>query len=149
MSSTLGVFLDAYLGSRDDIKPGSKLVYGHTRRCLIEFFGGGKPLRSITEDDAQQWRRYLTAQGLSEATVCKRCQNAKVFFHVVVKKKLMPENPFSERDSGSKANAGQQRFTSREDAQKVLDASAECRVAADLRPGAVWGASERRARRCS
>lgn len=93
MSSTLGAFLDAYLGSRDDIKLGSKLVCGHTRRCLIEFFGGGKPLRSITEDDAQQWRRYLTAQGLSEATVCKRCQNARAFVNVVVKKKLIPAPP--------------------------------------------------------
>jgi len=121
VSSTLGAFLDGYLGSRDDLKPGSRLVYGHTRRCLIEFFGADKPLRAIMEDDATRWRKYLTEQGLSEATVCKRCQNAKVFFGVAVKKKLIPGNPFSELDSGSKANASRQRFISREDAQKVLD----------------------------
>ena len=122
ISSTLGDFLDGYLNSRDDLKPGSKLVYGHTRRCLVEFFGADKSLRTITEDDAKAWRKYLVEQELSEATVCKRCQNAKVFFGVAVKKKLVPSNPFSELESGSKANASRQRFISREDAQKVLDA---------------------------
>jgi len=121
-SSKLGDFLDGYLGGRDDLKPGSKLVYGHTRRCLIDFFGAGKPLRAITEDDAKAWRRYLVEQGLSEATVCKRCRNAKAFFGAAVKKKLVPDNSFSELESGSKANASRQRFISREDAQKVLDA---------------------------
>jgi hypothetical protein len=131
-SSTLGEFLDGYLNSRDDLKPGSKLVYGHTRRCLVEFFGADKSLRTITEDDAKVWRKYLTEQGLSEATVCKRCQNAKVFFGVAVKKKLVPSNPFSELESGSKANASRQRFIKREDAQKVLDAY--------FCSGTLWGA---------
>jgi integrase len=121
-SSTLGAFLDAYVTSRDDIKPGSKLVYGHTVRTLVEFFGADKPMRAITEGDAEQWRKSLTEQGLAEATVCKRTQNAKVFFGVAVKKKLISSNPFSELDSGSKANASRQRFISRQDAQKVLDA---------------------------
>lgn len=138
-SSMLGDFLDGYLGGRDDLKPGSKLVYGHTRRTLIAFFGADQPLRAITEDDAKQWRKYLTEQGLSEATVCKRCQNAKVFFNGAVKKKLIPGNPFLELESGSKANASRQRFISRENTQKVLDACPRCRVASNLRSGAVWG----------
>ena len=121
VSSTLGAFLADYLGSRDDLKPNSQLVYGHTRRTLIEFFGADKPLRAITEEDAKQWRQYLAGQGLSEATVCKRCGNAKVFFGVAVKRKLIPANPFSELESGSIANKARQRFIGREDSQKVLD----------------------------
>jgi len=122
VSLTLGEFLDGYLRSRDDLKPNSQLVYGHTRRTLIEFFGYDKPLRAITEEDAKLWRQYLIGQGLSEATVCKRCGNAKVFFGVAVKRKLIPSNPFSELESRSIANKSRQRFISREDAQKVLDA---------------------------
>jgi integrase len=122
VSSTVGAFLAGYLDNRDDIKPSSRLVYGYTRRGLIDFLGADKPLRAITEEDAQRWRKYLTEQGLSEATVCKRCQNAKVFFNVAVKRKMIPGNPFSELESGSKANASRQRFISRRDAQKVLDA---------------------------
>jgi len=35
----VGDFLDGYLKDRDDLKPNSQLVYGHTRRTLVEFFG--------------------------------------------------------------------------------------------------------------
>ena len=86
VSTTLGAFLDGYLDARQDLKSNSQLVYGHTRRTLIEFFGADKALRSITEDDAERWRAYLTEQGLSEATVNKRAANAKVFFRVAVKR---------------------------------------------------------------
>jgi integrase len=121
-SSALGDFLDGYLRSRNDLKPNSQLVYGHTRRTLIEFFGQDKPLRTVTEDDAKRWREYLIGQGLSEATVCKRCGNAKVFFGVAVRRKLISGNPFSGLDSRSKANKSRQRFIGREDSQKILDA---------------------------
>ena len=50
VNSTLGAFLDGYLSGRKDLKPNSQLVYGHTRRTLIEFFGADKPLRAITEE---------------------------------------------------------------------------------------------------
>lgn len=122
VNSTLGNFLDAYLGGRKDLKPNSLIVYGHTRRTLVGFFGDDKPLRAITEDDAKAWRQYLVDQGLSEATVCKRCGNAKVFFGVAVKRKLIADNPFTELESGSVANKSRQYFLKPEDAQKVLDA---------------------------
>lgn len=121
-SSTLGAFLEDYLASRSDLKPNSQLVYGHTRRTLVEFFGPEKPLRAITEDDAKRWREYLAGQGLSEATVCKRRANAKVFFRMALKRNLIANDPFSELESRSIANKARQRFISREDSQKVLDA---------------------------
>ncbi len=64
----------------------------------------------------------MVDQGLSEATVCKRCGNAKVFFGVAVKRKLITDNPFTELESGSVANKSRQYFLKPEDAQKVLDA---------------------------
>jgi integrase len=118
----IGEFLDGYLKDRDDLKPNSLLVYGHTRRTLIEFFGADKPLRAITEYDAEQWQRYLMREGLSKATVRKRSANAKVFFRVAVKQKLILSNPFQELKSTSVGNEERQRFISQQDAQKVLDA---------------------------
>lgn len=128
--STLGEFLDGYLGSRQDLKPNSLLVYGHTRRTLVEFFGADKPLRTISEDDAQRWRQHLVEQGLSEATVAKRTANAKVFFGIAVKRRLIGSNPFSKLDSRSRANKGRQRFIDCETARKILEVcpSAEWRV---------------------
>ena len=122
VNTTLGLFLDSYLKSRTDLKPNSLTVYGHTRRTLIEFFDYEKPLRQINSDDAKAWRAYLTEQNLSEATVNKRCGNAKVFFNVAVKLKLVASNPFSELDSKSIANKSRQHFIERKDADKILDA---------------------------
>ena len=53
VNATLGAFLDDYLESRTDLKPNSHLVYGHTRRVLVEFFGRDKSIREITEQDAK------------------------------------------------------------------------------------------------
>ena len=79
VSTTLGAFLNGYLDGRQDLKPNSQLVYGHTRRTLVECLGAATPLRSITQADAERWRQYLIEQGLAEATVNKRASNAKVF----------------------------------------------------------------------
>jgi len=120
--TTLGAFLDGYLESRADLKPNSIIVYGHTRRTLIKFFGCEKPLRQIEPEEAQAWRACLTEQGLSEATVNKRTGNAKVFFGVAVKRQLIASNPFTELESKSIANKSRQYFLERRDAEKILSA---------------------------
>jgi len=117
----LAAFLDSYLKDRDDLKRNSLLVYGHTRRTLVEFFGPDKPLAEITEYDAEQWQRSLGRQGLSKATVRKRSANAKVFFNVAVRRRLIPSNPFLHIKSTSVANDERAYFISQEDTQKVLD----------------------------
>jgi len=121
VNTTLGVFLDGYLKSRTDLKPNSLLVYGHTRRTLIEFFGSDKPVNEIKPEDTAEWRTYLKMQGLSDSTVNKRCGNAKVFFNVAVKRKLIESNPFIELDSKSIANKSRQYFLERKDAEKVFE----------------------------
>ena len=118
----LGEFLKCYLRDRDDLKPNSQLVYGHTRRTLIEFFGADKPVEEITEYDAQQWQRYLKRQGLSTATIRKRTANAKVFFRVAIKQKIIASNPFQDLKSTSVGNDDRLYFVSHADARKVLDA---------------------------
>jgi len=120
-NATLDAFIEEYLKSRTDLKPNSQLVYSHTRRTLREFFGADKPLRSISERDAQAWRAYLVESKLSPATVGKRTANAKAFFNVAVKRKLIPENPFADLDSKSVANKARQYFVAREEAEKVLE----------------------------
>jgi len=121
-SLRLGEFLDGYIKSRDDVKPGTATVYGHTRRNLIDFFGFDKPLRDISEGDADQWRLFLVRQGLSDNTVRRRCGIAKQFLRAAVKQKLVLCNPFSELKSSVGGNKAREYFLSREDAQKVLDA---------------------------
>ncbi len=127
----LGKFLDAYLTDRTDLKPNSLTVYDHTRRNLVDFFGADKPIEDITEYDAEQWQRYLgrheaikrkvNLEALAKATIRKRTTNAKAFFAVAVKQKIIPANPFEGLVSKSVSNKARQRFISHADIQKVLE----------------------------
>jgi len=119
---TLSQFLSEYLKERTDIKPQTAVVLGHTRRNLIAFFGADRALSNVTEGDADAWRLYLIGQGLSDATVCRRCGVAKQFFRSAVRHKLIPSNPFTDLKSCVKANRKRQRFISRPDAQRILNA---------------------------
>ena len=118
----LADFLDKYIAMRADVKPATKIVYGHTRRCLVEFFGTDKPLGQITEGDAEEWRLYLKKEGLSENTVRRRSGIAKQFFRFAVRRKLLQSNPFADLVAAVRANTSRFHFVSREDAQKVLNA---------------------------
>jgi integrase len=119
---TLKAFLDHYDSIRH-VKPATHVVWGHTRRNLVDYFGEDKPLTAITEADAEQWREHLAVvEKLSEATIRKRCKFARQFFTFAVKKRLLPTNPFAGLKAGNLANRVRDRFISREDAQAVIDA---------------------------
>ena len=46
--TTLGAFIRSYVQQRADVKPSTALVYGHTERNLVEYFGSNKPITEIT-----------------------------------------------------------------------------------------------------
>jgi integrase len=118
---TLEPFLTSYVAKRTDAKPATITVYGHTKRCLIEFFGAEKHLRDITLGDADDWRVWLAAnQKLSEATIRRRCGIAKQFFRAAIKRRLLTDNPFTELKSGSQANDSRDYFLTRQDAAKIV-----------------------------
>jgi integrase len=115
-------FLDFYSSLRSDVKHSTFLTWNNVFNNLIPFFGPDKPLRDITRGDAEEWSLYLIEEGLSKATIRKRCKIAKQFFSFALKKKFITANPFSDLKSGSIANPERFYFISKEDAEKVLDA---------------------------
>jgi integrase len=131
---TLAVFLDSYIAKRADVKGGTSVVYGHTRRCLVEFFGAGKPLAEITPADADDWRRWLGlakneddpkagGQGLSDNTVRRRCGIARQFFRDAVRRRLIAESPFADMQGVVvRSNRSRDYFVTREEADSVLKA---------------------------
>jgi integrase len=124
----LGPFLDAYIAARSDAKPSTKLVWGHTRRCLVEYIGAEKPLREITPGDADAWRLWLAEhEKLAQNTVNRRCGIAKQFFRAAFRRKLIAENPFADmKGCAVRGNKARDHFVSRADAHKVLDACPDC-----------------------
>ena len=121
-ASTLAAFLDSYIAARTDIKPGTKMLYGHTRRNLLAFFPEDKQLAAFTLGDADAWRLFLKEQGLAENTIRRRCGRAKQFFNAAVRRKLITENPFSDLRSNVQGNPERFHFVRREDIALVFDA---------------------------
>ena len=126
-AARLGSFLANYLETRSDVKPRTKLKYESTRRCLLEFFGADRPLRSITAGCADEFRLMLVARKvgdktLSENTIRKHVAVAKVFFNAAVRKKLLSENPFASLKATTQENPDRFYFVKREEIQQVIDA---------------------------
>lgn len=119
---TLGPFLDEYIASRQDVKPNTVLVYGRTRKHLVDFFGADKALQDITEGAADEWRMYLVSQGLATNTVNRTCGIARQFFRAAVRRRLIRENPFTELKTAVTGNKAREYFLSRQDAEKILEA---------------------------
>ncbi len=77
---TLGTVLTTYIASRTDVKPASKLVWGHVQRNLAKFFGADRDVQSITPGDADAFKLHLLGEKLAPTTVRKRLQFARTFF---------------------------------------------------------------------
>jgi integrase len=121
-ATALSDFLAGYLDNRTDVKLATKVVYGHTQRNLLEFFGPDKSLQEITPGDADDFRRYLIEQKLAVATVNRRCSLAKTFFRAAVRHELIPRNPFEDVRGSVRGNRDKMRFIDRQMTQRIIDA---------------------------
>ncbi len=72
--ATLAAFLDSYIAGRSDVKGSTATVYGHTRRCLIDYFGADKALDAITPGDADDWRCWLGLAKNEEESESRRAR---------------------------------------------------------------------------
>jgi integrase len=121
-AATLGAFLAAYIGSRADVKPGTRINFGQVQRDLLAFYGEQKRLEEISRGDADAFRLHLL-KSLGDNTVRRRCGRAKQFFRAAVRKRLITENPFGDMKAVTvRANRERDHFVTREDADKVLEA---------------------------
>ncbi len=117
----LGAYLKDYIASRTDAKPNTLAKWRTTEQLLIDFFGEDAALESITQGDADRWRRRLST-GRAENTVRKHIAVAKVFFNAAVRRRYLPESPFADQKATILPNATRQHYVSPEDAEKVIAA---------------------------
>jgi len=116
----LGAFVNQYIESRIDLKPGT--LRNHQEVCdrLLGFFEASKLLNTITPGDADAWRLYLVKRGLAENTIRASCKVARKFFRAAVRSRLIAENPFSDLKVTTKKNRDRDYFVTRQDAEKIL-----------------------------
>ncbi|RMF92500.1 MAG: hypothetical protein D6741_14845 [Planctomycetota bacterium] len=86
---------------------------------MLKFFGPDRPIDSITEGDAEDFRAALLAEGLAEATVRKRCSDARSWFRYAVRHELIRRNPFEVVPTAALAT-GNLSYISEADARRVL-----------------------------
>ncbi len=120
--TTLGGFLKEYVDRRVDVKPATKEVWSQVTRNLLEHFGEQRDLRTIDEIAAEDFKLYLLKQGLASTTVAKRLQFARQFFKAAVKRKLVTSNPFAEVGAKATMKDDRERFITREETDRLLEA---------------------------
>ena len=128
---TLGALIDGYVaGRKADAKPRTLINLDQARKRLLAFFGVDKPIREITEADAEEFYRTQLAEGLAPNTVRRTCGRAKQFLRFAVRKRLVGSNPFADLKTTVGSNPDRKHFVTADVARKVLDAcpSAEWRL---------------------
>ncbi len=119
----LGQFINGYLAQRQDVKPGTMIVFQQAKRHLLAYMGEAKPVTNVTAADADAYRAHLLGRGIARATVAKWCQYARHFFEVARRRKLIDENPFAHIKATVRGNPARRVFVSAEDVRKVIDAA--------------------------
>jgi integrase len=118
--ASLGWFIDQYIASRVDVKPGTKEVWRQGKLGLIGFFGSDRAVRTITAGDAENYKMSMIGQKLAPMTVRKRLQFAKTVFRSMVKHRLLSSSPFADVKGSATMDPARQHFISREDTAKIL-----------------------------
>ena len=119
---TLQGWLTQYLDGREgELKPESHRKLGQTRDKLVAYFDPQIRLRTITTQQAAEWRQWLRRQKLSEAAVKTHSGNAKTVMQEAVRRKLLPENPFQHLKSGP-TPSWYTRYITPDEITRIIDA---------------------------
>lgn len=130
---TLGPFLAVCLErQRNTVKPQTMPRLEQARDALLDYFDADRAVHSITEADAEDYQNWLRhdaphrrrkdkTTGYAEATVGKRCKDARQWFKYAVQQRLIERNPF---DAVTCASPGTDRLAYIEpsDAAAVMEA---------------------------
>src|SRR5262249_55370419 len=116
-STLLGEFLAAYIARRTDIKPRTRINLEACKARLVEFFGKGRSLKSITPGDADAWLLWLRER-YANGTAGRTVKRAKQFFRSAVRSRLIPSNPFEDVRPPSQVNESRKHFVTKETKQR-------------------------------
>jgi len=120
-ADTLGELIDRFVAEAD-VKKATRDAYRQATDSLLDFFGAGAMVASLTPSDADRWRAGLVESGLAGATIAKRTMIAKSIFTRAARWGMIDASPFADLRSGSQINTENSVYVPREVIAKVLDA---------------------------
>jgi integrase len=118
---TLGQHLDQLFASLGRQKPHTARNYARARRLLEEFFGKDRTLVSITEGDADAYKRWLLSR-YAPASASVDLRRARQYLKAAVRRRLIAVNPFAEVPCGPQVNDDRIYYVSVEDIERVIAA---------------------------
>ena len=119
---TLAEFIDQYIAKRVDIKGRTILNLRTSRKHIVGYFGEDRELGSITQGDADDFRRSLLTKGLGENSARRVCGRAKQFFRAAVRHRLIDNSPFADMKGTSVTeNRKRNYFVTREETEAMLE----------------------------
>ena len=116
---TLGQHLEHLFSSLGKQKPTTARNYARARRLIEEFFGKDRTLDSITEGDADGYKRWLLAS-YAPASASVDLRRARQFLKAAVRRRLIPVNPFAEVSCGSQVNDSRIVYVPAEDIERII-----------------------------
>ena len=116
---TLGQHLEQYFGTLGKQKPNTARNYARARRLLEEHFGKDRTLDSITEGDADSFRRWLLDR-YAPASASVDLRRARQFLKAAVRRRLITTNPFADVPCGPQANDERIVFVPAETIERVI-----------------------------
>ncbi len=121
-TTTLGPFLEAFIAGRTDVGKGTANGYRTSRNRLVEYFGAGRDMAAVTEDDADAFVIWLKGRGYAQATVGREVKHARQFFAAAIRRRLLTANPFEGVKAPGQVNDARAFFVTTDMAAAVLAA---------------------------
>jgi integrase len=118
---TLGQHLEQYFGTLGKQKPTTARNYARARRLLERHFGKDRTLDSITEGDADGYKRWLL-DNFAVASASVDLRRARQFLKAAVRRRLLAVNPFADVPCGPQANESRTVYVPAEDIERVIAA---------------------------
>ena len=123
---SLAGFLNGYLEERTDLKPRTCMAWKTSIKMYVDYFDD-VPLHEVTQEKAALFRVHLVKQEYSTAYISKLIKNARHFFAVGKRRKLIDENPFKYVEAGSQINKARMKFVALEVTNRLIDACSNAR----------------------
>lgn len=119
----LGAFIDEYLAGHPGLKPATVIGLKQVRRYLVNHFGENRDMRTVTADDAENFRAVLVKAGLAENTIRRTIGRSRQYFKAAIRRGLVRGvNPFEGMVASTRANKARQAFITKDAIEKVLAA---------------------------
>ena len=120
---TAGELWDTFLNKHDDMYGATRRTYLYAKERFFLFFRSTALLDELTQERMREWRRFLLNEGkFAPATVAGTISKAKAVFNWAKQEHWITVSPLAGVGRGSFRNREKDRFVTREEYHRLLDA---------------------------